>query len=299
MRPQHQQTVGARVVGFDQLHEVGEVPERLGHLGSVDFDETVVDPEVGELAAVRDRLGSFVLVVGKGEIQTATVDVEAFAQQAEGHHHTFGVPAGAAVSPGGGPRRLAGLGELPEREVDRRLLVFGSLHARTGPERVDRLAGQQAVVVDARRPEVHPVAGHVGPVGVHEPGDEADHLLHVVGGVGIEGGAQHAEGVHGVPPEPLVVPGDGVGAHAQFGGAGDDLVVDVGDVRDVGDLVARPDQIATQHVEDQRESTVPEMGRPVHGRTAHVHRDPARVPGGEGDDLPPGGVEQRQHRRSR
>ena len=60
-------------------------------------------------------------------------------------------------------------------------------------------------------------------------------------------------------------------------GAVDDVVVDVGDVRDVADLEARPLEVAAQHVEHEREAAVAEVRRAVDGRPAHVHRHLARL----------------------
>ena len=60
----------------------------------------------------------------------------------------------------------------------------------------------------------------------------------------------------------------------RLGGPVDDLVVDVGDVGDVGDLQPAEEQVPAEHVEDQGEPPVAEVGRAVDGRAAHVERRP-------------------------
>ncbi len=64
-------------------------------------------------------LGPLVLVVGELKVQTPTVQVETLAEQVEGHHHALGVPAGPSFAEGRRPARLAGLGVLPQREIER------------------------------------------------------------------------------------------------------------------------------------------------------------------------------------
>ena len=62
----------------------------------------------------------------------------------------------------------------------------------------------------------------------------------------------------------------------------DDLVLDVGDVADVGHLVAAPHQIAANHIEGDGRSPVPDMRLALHRRPAQTYRDLALVPGLEG-----------------
>ena len=121
-------------------------------------------PVLGEGTSDGDGLGPLVLVVGELEVEAAAVQVEAVAEQVERHHDALGVPARPAVAPGRRPRRLARLGLLPQREVERRALLVVRLDPRAGAQRVERLAGQQPVVrprsarreVDARRSSRRP-----------------------------------------------------------------------------------------------------------------------------------------------
>ena len=95
----------------------------------------------------RHGLGPLVLVVGELEVEAAAVEVEALAEQVERHDDALGVPARAAVAPRRRPRRLARLGQLPEREVGRVALVLGAddlAVAAAGAQVGERLAGRAA-----------------------------------------------------------------------------------------------------------------------------------------------------------
>ena len=118
MRLQQHHPIRAWVVLIDQVEQVRHVAERLRHLLALGIDdEAVVHPVVGELLAERHRLGPLVLVVREAQILPAAVQIESLAQQVEAHHHALAVPARTALAPRRRPRRLAGLGELPQHEV--------------------------------------------------------------------------------------------------------------------------------------------------------------------------------------
>src|SRR5439155_25919255 len=105
-------------------------------------------PAPGEGPAVGHRLGPLVLVMRESEVEATAVEVEALPQQVEGHHDALRVPPRPAVTPRRGPVRLTRLGQLPQGEVERRPLLLVDLHPGTGPEGVEGLAGEKAVVGD-------------------------------------------------------------------------------------------------------------------------------------------------------
>ena len=77
-------------------------------------------------------------------------------------------------------------------------------------------------------------------------------------------GPQHPEGVHGLPPRRLVCRRRPPALGTPLGvGPVDDLVVDVGDVGDVADLEPGEIEVAPEHVEDQGEAAVAEVGHVV------------------------------------
>src|SRR5690606_24071660 len=86
---------------------------------------------------------------------------------------------------------------------------------------------------------------------------------------------------------------------ALFGRLRDDLVVDVGDVADEGDVEAAVLEPAAHDVEVQPRADVPDVGRRLHGGTTQVDRDATRLERGEVTDLPGAGVVQANSHHSR
>src|SRR5581483_6577231 len=97
-------------------------------------------------AGVTLRLRDLVLVVGEDQIGATTVNVDRLAEIAQRHRRALDMPAGAARPPRAVPRRLAGLGALPEREVSRVLLAVARLDALALDDRVHALVRELAVV---------------------------------------------------------------------------------------------------------------------------------------------------------
>src|SRR5699024_6631771 len=105
----------------------------------------------------------------------------------------------------------------------------------------------------AADPEVHvPVAGHIGVAAGDQVGHDVQNLLDVLGGTGLDGGRQAVQ-AGGV----LLVLGLKALGHLLHGcaflfGAGNQLVVDVGDVGHIQNLVAPVLQVAAQGVKDDQ-----------------------------------------------
>src|SRR6266446_10318 len=128
----------------EQIADGPEVPQRLAHLLGVDVDESVVQPEAGQLLpAGRLALRDLVLVVGKDEILASSVHVEGRPQELLAHRRALDVPAWPAGAPravpgdGGG---LSGLGGLTEGEIARVALLLARLHARARARSAGRSA---------------------------------------------------------------------------------------------------------------------------------------------------------------
>ncbi len=135
---------------------------------------------------------------------------------------------------------------------------------------------QRAVAGEGRDVEVDAAAlDDVGVPEVEEAGDEVKHVGHVLGGVGSVIGPFDAEAVHLLPPGGLEALRElGLGA-ARLVGPGDDLVLDVGDVRHERDVESPPPQVAADDVVDQRGAAVPDVGDVVDRGTTDVDRHPA------------------------
>src|SRR5207249_3541484 len=105
-----------------------DVPDRLRHLLAIDLEQTVVHPELRELAACRLGLCALVLVVREDEVQPAEMDLEPWAEELLGHRRALDVPAGTAATPWRVPGGvLSLLRRLPEREVARILLEWAAV----------------------------------------------------------------------------------------------------------------------------------------------------------------------------
>ena len=239
--------------------------------------EGVVHPVVGEALAEGDGLGPLVLVVRELEVEAAAVEVEPLAEEVERHHDALGVPARAAVAPRRRPRRLAGLGQLPEREVGRVALAARRRTTSRSPPPASMSSsdwlGEQAVV---RRPtatlEVDAVVGGVGLADRRRARRSASTIssTHSVAW-GTSVGRSTPMRVHGLATRP---PRSGrrsrPASRPSRVGPLDDLVVDVGDVRHEPHARAAPLEVAAQDVVDERGPAVAEVRRAVDGGPAQV-----------------------------
>ena len=218
---------------------------------------------------------------GKIEVLAAAVDVEAATQVLAGHGRALDVPAGAARAPGRVPGRLAGLGGLPEGEVERVALVRVDLDPGAGQELGQVAAGQLAVLGPLADGEVDVAVGLVGEADVDQAGDQGQHLGDVAAGPWRDVGREHAKGGGDPVVDPGPVLGDDERLQRVVAGGVDDLVVDVGVVADVQDVVAGGGQVAAEDVEHDDVAQVADVGLAVDRDPAQVDADPARVAGDE------------------
>ncbi len=225
----------------DPVHLEG-VAEGLAHLLAAHGHPGVVEPVVGEPESGRAGLGLFVLVVREAQVDAAAVDVEGVAEVLARHRRALEVPAGAPSAirgrPGGG-RRLTRLASLPQGEVAR-----VALPARVGVlcrgHVIERLPGELAVCrpgLDVEVDVARAVCGGIRVALVDQGVHELDHLGDVTGGAGLIGGREDAERIEGRGGRALVGVGDDVPGGARRRRLDEDLVVDIGDIADQGDVV--------------------------------------------------------------
>ena len=197
------------------------------------------------------RLGlrALVLVVREHEVVAAAVEVEALAEELERHRRALDVPARPALAPRRVPRRLARLGRLPQREVDRAALRLVDLDPRAG--RLAQLA--RACGAAARRTPGNvstskytpwPSTTYACPRSTSSP-ISSSIAVDVLGGVRDVVGVAHAEPVHlRRSTRPRTRAASSGSVRPSLGGAGDDLVLDVGDVAHVRDVEPGPLEVA-------------------------------------------------------
>ena len=282
MAHEHEHADAVIAIDLRRLADGEEVAEGFGHLLIVDVDKAVVQPVVDELAAVGGLgLGDLVLVVREGEVAAAAVDVDRFSEIAVGHGGALDVPAGSALSPRGFPVGLAGLGSLPEGEVERVFLDVVDVNARAGLQIVDRLVAQLAVVLELERAVIHIAVHLVGIPLLDQGGDDVDDLLNVLGGLRMHGGRLDAERLRIDEVLLDILLRDLVGGNALLVGALDDLVVNVGEVLHKGDVVAAVLEVTAEHVEHDDRAGVADVDVVIHRRAAGVHAHLALLDGHE------------------
>src|SRR5690606_1440515 len=182
-------------------------------------------------------LGDLVLVVGENEVGSAGVEVEIVAQEAARHGRALDVPTGPTRAPGRVPMGLAWLGALPQGEVERVALGLVRLDPGAAAHLVGVTARQPAVVLVGADGEVDVAAGLIGHPLVDEDLDQILHPGDVLGGPGLDVGIGSPQASIALAEPLLHLGGIGGDVLAGLGRLFDDLVLDVGDVADEGDVV--------------------------------------------------------------
>ncbi len=198
------------------------------------------------------------------------------------------MPAGPAPAPGALPSRQVGGGGLPEDEVHRVFLERRDLDPRAGDHVVDRPARELAVALVRPHPEEDMARLLIGMAPGDQVRDHRDHLADILGRARLGRGRQVAERRH-----VLVVPADRlVGALAdqvfqrpRVAGIlaalrlGVDLVVDVGEVPDIGDVVRPVDmaQKPEEHVEDDHGARIAQVSAVIDRWAADIHPHVRRI----------------------
>ena len=125
-------------------------------------------------------------MVGELEIEPAAVNVELLPQVFGRHDRAFDVPARPPVAPRARPGRFVGLGEFPEREIERAFLPFMHVDPRAGFLVLFLLAGQFAVILVLIDFKIDTVFQYIGEAFINQAADPLDHFLNVVGRFGID-----------------------------------------------------------------------------------------------------------------
>mmetsp|Transcript_18714 Transcript_18714/g.37542 ORF Transcript_18714/g.37542 Transcript_18714/m.37542 type:complete len:249 (-) Transcript_18714:284-1030(-) len=219
-------------------------------------------------------------------VHLSGLDSEAL-EDVGGHHRALNVPAGPPLPEWRVPRRLAFLGLLPEREVVGAFLLVNEVRGA----RKDALAlGQELLVAFARGKElavaVHIVSVKVSDTKVHgavglvcetlvdDPLNIRRDLRHELANPGNDLGFLHPQQVHVLHELLLPVPCQLREGDVSLRRALDDLVVNVGDVHDEGQVV--PEVALHDALDDVKAKVstgVAHVAGVVHGGTAHVPAD--------------------------
>mmetsp|Transcript_99544 Transcript_99544/g.281681 ORF Transcript_99544/g.281681 Transcript_99544/m.281681 type:complete len:528 (+) Transcript_99544:947-2530(+) len=208
-----------RGVHLHGLADRDEVLQRLRHFEPLDVEVPGVPEVVHPLAPaqVRLRLRHFVVVVRELQVLTAGVNVEELTLDVGRHDRALDVPARAPGPPLAGPRRLPGLGLLPQGEVVGVFLLGVLRRQRALPlrhlGRADGRGGHQLPVripllVEVVDAEVDAAGGVVRDPLLDELLDEVlDPAVHVVGDARDDVGPLDPERVHVREVRVLELPG--------------------------------------------------------------------------------------------
>ena len=290
MALQHEHAQGRRAHLLQHLVQQQEVVQRLRHLlglagfGIGDLQHAGVHPVVGKRAVTGALgLGALVLVVREHQIGPAAVDVEGQSQVLLGHGRTLDVPTGTALAPGRFPRGLAGLGRLPQGEVQLialalfQALAIGAQLAMAAFRLVHIATRELAVARIGAHVEVHVALRHVGMAALDQALDKRDHGADLLGGFRADIRILHASRAHVLDEQTRVLLGHLGGRARLLSGALDDLVVHVGHVLHEGDVEAAPGEVAADHIEGDERARVADVDAVVHRGPAHVHGDLPRL----------------------
>ena len=192
------------------------------------------------------------------------------------------MPARPPPAPGTVPAGLIGVGRLPQHEIRRVLFVRCDLHPGAGDHLAPVPLGEFSVFRHGGHVEQHMAFRLIGVARLDQALDHGDHLGDMIGGAGFFIGIQRAQRRH------VLVKGlgglfrQGVDGDRPFLGRGDDLVIDIGNISDIGDPGIGGFKQPVEHVEHHHRPGVADMGAVIDGGTAHIH---AHVLGIEGDEI--------------
>ena len=205
------------------------------------------------------------------------MNIKGLAQILPAHGRTLDVPARAARAPGRIPlhlRRLVTTGMLPEHEIQRILLTPRNLDSLPRPQFIHRLARKLAVTVELTHGVAHVLIGGLvrQPV-FHERTNQFLHRSHILGGPGLVIRTQHTQGIRILMHGGNKAVRQGADAFTVFLRPLDDLVVDIGDIANIGHLEPFRPQPAGHHVEHHHHPGVTKVTVVVNRHPAHIHPD--------------------------
>src|SRR5215472_5914641 len=194
-----------------------------------------VEPVARErLARGGFALGNFVLVMRKGEVYAAGVNVERFTEIFHGHGGALYVPARTAGADGGFPEMLARFRRFPKRKVPRTFfLVAVIVDARAGLNAGEIDFGEFSVVRKPGDAIVDRTFARIRESFLLKPLDELNHVLDVVGGANPVFGGFDAERFAIVEESLRKFFGVVANVFSCRGGVGDNAVVHVREIDDV------------------------------------------------------------------
>ena len=222
-------------------------------------------------------LCDLVLVVREDEVLTAGMDVETSAAVLRCHDAALGVPARTTLAPRRLPVRLAVLLRLPEYKIGGGTLALlaGYLQiTETGLQLIDVLVAELSITAEGGRIEINGTVGcDISVTALDQGLDQIDHALDLLGRLRVCARRLDVHRVHVLLDLGDVLLRDLAAAYALFDGLLDDLIVDIGIVRNRGYLIALILHIATEGIKHDHRTRVTDMDEVVDRRSTDVHTD--------------------------
>ena len=195
------------------------------------------------------------------------------------HGRAFDMPARTAgrVRERVFPSRLVRAARLPQHEIGRVALVGSHLDPRTGDHVFHAAARQRAIGRHRRHAEQHMTLGRIGVSAIDQRLDHVDHIADEFGRTRLVIRRQRAKRRHILMETFNRIVAQPVDTDAALGRTGDDLVVDIGDVPDIGHLRIEPPQQPHKNVEHHDGTGVADMNPVIDRRPAGIDPHMRRI----------------------
>ena len=232
-----------------------------------------MQPRAGEglHPCVRLGLGRLVGVVRERQVGSADMKIDGRPERRQGHGRALRVPARTTRAPWARPCRLVAYRPLPQRRVERVVLVrIIRMATVLAGQLGGALSAQATTDRDFGAAVVHRTVAHVGLIEVNELERERDDLLDVIAAAGLERRAHDAERGH-VPFEAIcLLDRERTPGHAVPTSLHQQVIVDIGDVAAYLHGRAGQAQHTRRDVRPDERGRMPDMSGLVWGDAAHV-----------------------------
>ena len=222
------------------------------------------------------RLGHFIFMVRKDQIQPASMNIKRFTKVMLCHGRTFDMPSRTPFASVKRviPARLVIIAWFPQDKVRRIALVRGHLDPRTSNHVIHTAARQLAIARHGGDAEQHMPLSHIGMAFFDQQRDHGNHLVNEGGGTRLMVRRQRPQcGYIAVKAGDRIVT-QLPDINIAFSGTGDDLVINIGDVAHIGHLRIVMTQQTHQHVKYDNRPRIADMNAVIDrwpaGIDAHI-----------------------------
>ncbi len=214
----------------------------------------------------------------KEQVGAAGMEVDRLSQVVHGHGRTFHVPPGTPGTPGAVPEGLLPPAAFPEREVQGVPFFFTGFNPGPGQELLPFLAGKSAIGRKTGGIEIDITRTLIGQPFLLQAADQSHDLGDMGSGPGVMIRRADLQSGGVFPVGGDEAPRQVSHPNSLLGGAADHLVVDIGIILDHRHLKPAVDQVAADHVKNDKSARVADMDVVVDGGSADVVAHHGRAP---------------------